>query len=529
MIEFEPQILVTNVIAVGIIIVNLIFGCAVFYKSIPRELKTAITLLSLTMVFFVFFFVLAFNVRDPELARLLFSFSSIVFVLGVLLVHLITAAFRIVRSNLKKLILGIFYFFSVSLMVAFFVLPDLFIKIDGEKTVFSERLMAGDYFFIVLIFWGTIFFTSLLLLAIAVFRAIKEENLNVKNKAIYVIISIVMAGGSGSVLVPLVYGTYSNLWLFLLSGLFIIPLTYGTTARSVVGPTSILKRALLFLMLSVAVTFFIAGIMSLNEWLTLAATDFPGWVIPAISSLFIVSFLMYFWYAYTNTEVLKYEFISVITHKFRTPLTRIKWSVQMLENSTNDEEKTMAAEEIAASAQTLVDLTDILVDASRMEGHQYQYKFSIKNLNYIVERVYEATRERIESKEINYSYVYDDSFSKIYADEQRLSFALQILFENAVNYTPQGGSVSVRISKEKDDIIFSITDTGIGISAKEQNFLFSKFYRSRRAKLTDPNGMGIGVFMAKKIIERHEGKIWATSPGPNCGSTFWVSFPNAGH
>ncbi len=529
MIEFESQILITNVVAVGVIIVNLVFGCAVFYKRIPRELKTAITLLSLTVVFFVFFFVLAFNVESQDLAYLLFSFSSIVFLIGVLLVHLIMAAFRVVKMFKKKLILTVFYGMSVLLMAATFISPEFFIRITDGEHGFSNQLVAGEHFLIIILFWCSVLLVILTLLAVAFFRAYKDENINVKNKIVYTLVAVVIASGFGFMIIPMVYQIYSNPVPFLFFGLFIIPLTYGTTARNVAGIFSILKRIVIFLLLSIAVSFFFGGIVSMNDWLIIMAPDFPRWAIPILSSLFAVALLMYFWYTYTDAETLKYEFISVITHKFRTPLTRIKWSVQILENAAEEDEKNMAAEEIAASAQTLVDLTDILVDASKTEGQDYQYKFSIKNLNYLVEQVCESVKDRMEGKSITYSYNYDDGFSKIYADDQRLQFALQILFENAINYTPEGGSISVRISKEKNDIIFSITDTGIGISAKEQNFLFSKFYRSRRAKLSDPNGMGIGVFMAKKIVERHEGKIWATSPGPNSGSTFWISFPNADH
>ncbi len=529
MIEFDTQILLINFTAIAVIITNLIFGSAILFKNIPREVKISAVLIPLTIVFFIFFFTLSFNVKSQDISYLLFSFSSVVFMLGVLFVQIITSSFRIFGTFLKRFFLGLSFLLSVAFMITGFIFPEFFIGIPETGSVSSGQFFAGEYFFVVLIFWLVILLLVLFLLIKVFWKALKEENYNLRNKVIYVLFSFLIFYGFGLTLIPLLYNAHSNILFFLLSGFITVPLNYGTVTRSVSEPLSILKRVMIFILVSLSTALFVGGVFSLNDWISVAVSDFPQWVVPIFSSFFAVALLMYFWYTYTDTEILKYEFISIVTHKFRTPLTRIKWSVQILENAVDEEEKTTAAEEIARSAQTLVDLTDILVDASKMENHEYQYKFSVRNLNSIVERVYEETKERIEAKEINYNYSYDDGFSKIYADDKRLQFALQILFENAVSYTPKGGSVSVKIIKERDDIIFSITDTGIGISAKEQNFLFSKFYRSRRAKLADPNGMGIGVFMAKRIVERHEAKIWATSPGPNSGSTFWISFPNAAH
>lgn len=529
MIELDSQILLINFTAVAVMIVNLIFGSTVLFKNISRDVKIPAVLIPLVVLFFIFFFVLALNVKNENLSYLLLSFSSVVFMLGVLSVQLVTGAFRVFGKLLKRFVLFFSFLLSAFFVVTGFIFPKFFITISESNSVSIGQLIAGDYFWGVLIFWFVILLLVLSLLIKVFLKAQKEENYNLKNKAIYVLVSFFVLFGFGLTLVPVLYDSFQNLILFFSSGFFIIPLIYGTVTRSVAEPISVFKRTVIFLLISIFTALFVGGVFALNEWVSLSAPGFPQWVIPMFASIFAVALLMYFWYTYTDTEILKYEFISIVTHKFRTPLTRIKWSVQILENAIDEEEKNTAAKEIAHSAQALVDLTDILVDASKMESHEYQYKFSVRNLNSIVEKVYKETEERIEKKELNYNYSYDDGFSKIYADDQRLQFALQILFENAVSYTPKGGTISVKIFKEKDDVIFSITDTGIGISSKEQNFLFSKFYRSKRAKLADPNGMGIGVFMAKRIVERHEGKIWATSPGPNSGSTFWVAFPNAAH
>ncbi|MGM0482528.1 MAG: sensor histidine kinase [Patescibacteria group bacterium] len=529
MIETLSQLLVIDISAATVFLVNAIFGMAVLSKSLSRELKASTLIFSLSLSFFIVFYVLGINIENPVFAQELFSYSSVIIFSGVAFVHLLIVAFRIFKDLKKVAVLTFFYSTASALFAINIIFPSLFINSTEDFMFFPNYLLAGDYYFINNFYWLAFVITVPSLLLVAFMRARKEVDMITENKILYTLIAFVVFVGLGSLFQLNLYGVYVDPSIFLLFALSTIPLTYGTSSRKVSDVSAVLKRFGLFVFFSVSVALSFAGIFNINKWLDSFSPGFPQWLIPLMAAFCATAVIMYYWYTYMDTQVLKYEFISVITHKFRTPLTRIKWSVQMLENATSDEEKNIAAEEIADSAQNLVDLTDMLVDASKMEGSAYQYQFKVKNLNYIVEKVYRSVKERMDKKEIKYEYRYDDGLSKVYADEQRLEFALQILFENAISYTPRGGSVSVKICKKKSKVIFSISDTGIGITAKEQNYLFSKFYRSKRAKLADPNGMGIGVFMAKKIMERHNAMIWATSPGPNAGSTFWVSFPNAAH
>lgn len=528
--EIDPQLLLINILTSFVIISSLTLGLLIFFsKKNTTELRCIFLFLSLTISVFLFSFIFSLNNKDPDLAFLLFSFSSVVFFIGPLLLHSISAGFSFSRRKYKSLILLFFYGYALVFNLAFFLFPRYFIQTPESNGFFQNFFLAGDLFYLTLFFWVPVFVISLVMLGMAYVRARKQENTVGENKIVYALIAIIIAFFFGSFLWPMAYGIDIDPKWFFFFGLFMIPLSYGVLSKKVAKIIVVSKFVLIFIIFTIFLTILFIGVVILNNFLGEIILGFPIWLIPAVVSSLCVLTLMYFRHSIVNMQILKYEFISVITHKFRTPLTRIKWSVQMLEGSETEEDKQVAIKEIASSAQKLVDLTDVLVDASKMEGIAYEYKFDIKNLNSIVDRVYESAKKDMDDKRISYDHYYDDSFSKIFADEQRLQLALQILFENATNYTPKEGSISVRISKDDDMIVFSITDTGIGITVKEQEFLFSKFYRSKRAKLADPNGMGIGVFMAQKIIERHEGRMWATSAGPNCGSTFWVSFPNASH
>ena len=100
-----------------------------------------------------------------------------------------------------------------------------------------------------------------------------------------------------------------------------------------------------------------------------------------------------------------------------------------------------------------------------------------------------------------------------------------MFIENAIAYSPEKSVINVSLSFEKDTIRFSVTDKGIGFSSRERAYIFKKFFRTDRAKTADTEGLGIGLYMAKNIIERHRGTLEAESPGIQKGSTFWFTLP----
>ena len=110
-------------------------------------------------------------------------------------------------------------------------------------------------------------------------------------------------------------------------------------------------------------------------------------------------------------------------------------------------------------------------------------------------------------------------------DETRIKFVIQIFIENAIHYTKERGTIDINLYKKDNDIIFSVHDTGIGMDKNGLSMVFSKFYRASEARAIDTEGIGIGLFIAKEVIKRHKGTIWAESEGIDKGSTFSFSLP----
>jgi histidine kinase len=110
-------------------------------------------------------------------------------------------------------------------------------------------------------------------------------------------------------------------------------------------------------------------------------------------------------------------------------------------------------------------------------------------------------------------------------DRDRIIQVLTNLVGNALQYTPSGGKVYVQAFREKSEVRYSITDTGIGISAEQMPFIFNRFYRTDKSRTRASGGSGIGLTIAKALVQAHQGKIWAESNGESKGSTFSFLIP----
>lgn len=230
------------------------------------------------------------------------------------------------------------------------------------------------------------------------------------------------------------------------------------------------------------------------------------------------------WRRELASEVLKYEFVNIVTHKFRTPLTYITWSIENLRKNQSPDEKAESIRQIENATSRLLEITDILIDISKID-EGYSYVFKAESMREIVENIMKLYADRIREKGIQFNINMDYNLPLISVDAKRMELVIKILLENAFKYTPKGGFISINVSLYKNSLKFSIKDTGIGISSKDVGHMFTKFYRSKEATGADTEGLGMGLFIAKNIIERHGGRIYVSSEGVNKGSEFTFLIP----
>ena len=282
----------------------------------------------------------------------------------------------------------------------------------------------------------------------------------------------------------------------------------------------IVARQAFYYSLGVAIIgALIALIDYANDAIRDITPNYPIWVPSIILAVLIMTMVVFVWKHLREGDILKYEFITTATHKFRTPLTHIKWATENLLKADLSDDSRLQLEYIQSANGKLVELTNLLMNISGHENVRTDYHFETGNLAEVVEQTILSLKDQFDARHIILEKSLDHD-SKARFDPSRIRFVVQTFLENAIHYSPENSKLSVSLTKENEHFHFSVTDNGIGIPKEETSRLFSKFYRGSRAKVTDTEGMGIGLFMSKEIIKRHHGKIWAESAGLNKGSTF---------
>ncbi len=228
----------------------------------------------------------------------------------------------------------------------------------------------------------------------------------------------------------------------------------------------------------------------------------------------------------SSDDSLKYEFITIIAHKFRTPLTQIKWTSEGLIADEADPYKKQQLSEIRLSNENLIKLTSTLVELTdAADKKNDSYKMERLDLCALAKEAMEASKTAFHEKNLFMSMTCAIPEIFVKADSARLGFVLSTLMENACSYTPPGRNIAVGITATKRRAAISVADDGIGIEPKDLSRMFTKFFRTGSAQAMDTEGLGIGLYLARSITKRHNGTIEAYSEGAGKGSTFSVILP----
>ena len=220
----------------------------------------------------------------------------------------------------------------------------------------------------------------------------------------------------------------------------------------------------------------------------------------------------------------KSEFISIASHQLRTPLSVIKGYVSMMLEGLWGEvspEQKRHLEMVYLSNERLIKLIEDLLMVSRIEAGRLEFNFQMISLSDIAESVVNELKSLADKKGLYLNYEKPKTaLPKVKADPLKIRQVVMNLIDNAIHYTEKGGA-TVRLKQEKDKIILSIKDTGVGIPEKEKLTLFEKFSRGKEISKLHTEGTGLGLYLAAKLVNAHNGKIWAESEGEDKGSTFY--------
>lgn len=224
-------------------------------------------------------------------------------------------------------------------------------------------------------------------------------------------------------------------------------------------------------------------------------------------------------------EALQASFVSVVSHELRTPLTCIKSSVDMLEDTLSrdiPEVKEELLQTISHHTGRLEDLVEDLLDATRLEAGQLTLSLQPTDLRLLVQRTVTAFAPLVKNKRQVIELDLPDSLEPMMLDRHRIEQVLTNLISNAHRFAAKGGHIGVALVSENAHLRLTVSDDGPGIPSEELERIFDKFY-----VVTDGRGLagvGLGLYIARQLVELHEGHIWAESE-PGKGSTFHVTIP----
>lgn len=224
-----------------------------------------------------------------------------------------------------------------------------------------------------------------------------------------------------------------------------------------------------------------------------------------------------------QVESMRRQLIGDVTHELRTPLTSIKGYMEgLVDGVLPSTPETF--DQIHREADRLSRLVDDLQELSRVEAKAYSLDIRSVAVSNLVQTTVKRLTPQATAKRITLRSSLPADLQHIQADEDRITQVLVNLAANAIQYTPEGGEVIISAARHEDEIHISVKDTGIGIPPEHLANLFTRFYRVDKSRSRNSGGgSGIGLTIAKHLVEAHGGRIWAESKGDGQGSTFAFS------
>ena len=230
--------------------------------------------------------------------------------------------------------------------------------------------------------------------------------------------------------------------------------------------------------------------------------------------------------ALRKLERIRRDFVANVSHEFRTPLTAIQGFSETLIagaiNDPNNRDRFLAI--ILDHSRRLARLTEDLLRLSEMDAERLELEIRRVSVSQLVESCYETAQRRAAEKGLDLSLELATNLPDVAGDTRRLQEVLQNLLDNAIQYTLPGGKIVLSAESKNDEVVFTVSDSGIGIPTADQPRIFERFYRVDAARSREAGGTGLGLAIAKHLIEAHGGRIWVESE-IGVGSQFHVSIP----
>jgi signal transduction histidine kinase len=224
---------------------------------------------------------------------------------------------------------------------------------------------------------------------------------------------------------------------------------------------------------------------------------------------------------------MKTEFVSIASHQLKTPIAEIKWEIELLLSKFSTgltQGQVEMVKEIAHSGEKMGRLVNDLLDVARIDQGNLALAKDKINIQEMIEESMKSQKELALASNIKLKTSFMSNVSDVVADKRRISVVLDNLISNAIKYTDKKGTVEVILENKDNMIQVSVRDNGVGIPKAEQYNISKKFFRSNNSIKNKTDGTGLGLYIAKNIVEQSGGSLWFESI-ENVGSEFYFTLP----
>jgi PAS domain S-box-containing protein len=227
-------------------------------------------------------------------------------------------------------------------------------------------------------------------------------------------------------------------------------------------------------------------------------------------------------------EKAKSDFVALVTHQLWTPSSAIKWSLKMLLNgefgALNKKQKELVGRIYSANNKE-IKLIGQLLDVAQIEAGRYVVDLKLSSIEDLIQSLVDDYKSEAAEKKISLKFKKPEKqLPQLMIDKDKMKIAIGNIINNSLRYTPAGGEIVVLLRESEKNIIVQISDTGLGIPFSGQKRVFTKFFRASNIIQIDTQGTGLGLYIAKSIIEAHGGRIWFQSEEGQ-GTTFYFTLP----
>jgi signal transduction histidine kinase len=418
--------LLINNIAFGVtFFICLAMGVLVYIRR-PKDNASVNMLMAVNIVFFCIWqlsYVIGVNLVDPLWSRFALMFNLAALMTLIVNTHLVLVVTG--RFARQKRIMMFFYAVAIGFIAFFAFNPDLFLLPSHPQLYLPNFFVPGALYGV-----QDAFFTIILLyLMVNMFLAYRSSDLQARNKLKYFIGGLVYAYVMALSSEFLLYGISIDPIFASLSGLYTIPIAYAILKYDLIDINIIARRALIYALGTAGITLFILFIGYANDYVALVIPGFPQWLLPLISGILGVAVGFFIWKKIQEADYLKFQFVDVVTHKFRTPLTHIKWSAELLRSEADPQERARAISTIEDANVRLFEMTNSLVGLSRSSETEYQYVYKAENIVDMLNETLAAIENQVRTKKIRLNLQIGENLPNVFVDRKRVQFVMQMIIK----------------------------------------------------------------------------------------------------